>query len=147
MKFEIINTNKFKVIFDITELEKNNISLHSFLSNSEEAKKFISSIINIIISDFNIGNFSDNLSQIRYDIISYKNKIFIIYISLELDNSRIFKFNNLDELNNFSTILKNYVSSENFETYIFKDKNSYFLKLIAKENSNFNAFEAIISEL
>lgn len=45
MKIEKINDNKIKITLDISDLEENNIDLHSFLSNSDESKELFTSML------------------------------------------------------------------------------------------------------
>ena len=54
MKIQMINPSKLKIIFNLDDLEENNISLHSFLSGSESSKKFLKAIIEIAEEDFYI---------------------------------------------------------------------------------------------
>lgn len=46
MLIEKINENQIKIIFNSTDLEKNNISIHSFMCNSEESQNLCSNILN-----------------------------------------------------------------------------------------------------
>ena len=48
MKIEKLNENKLKIMFDYTELEENNISIHSFLANSKQTQEFFLAILNIL---------------------------------------------------------------------------------------------------
>ena len=114
MKIEKLNENKLKVIFSSKELEENNISIHSFLANSKESRKFFLAILNIANEDL---NFRLNTSQITYDTISFSNKYFVIIIKkVHADapissNNVFYKFNNIDDLFEFCDTIKNALSS------------------------------------
>lgn len=78
MKLEKINENKLKIIFNADELEENNISVHSFLSNSLESQKLFIAILDIANEDlgFDISN-----SQISYEAFSFNNTSFVIFVT------------------------------------------------------------------
>lgn len=136
MKIQKINNNKIRVIFDYKELEENNISIHSFLSNSSDTKRLISAIINIINEDL---NFSNNTDEIKYDTISLSNKVFIVVISkitqvLPTYNQSkttfiLFKFGNINEAISFNELIKNYIKVQSFSFPLYKLKNYYYIKI------------------
>ena len=76
MKLEKINETKLKIIFDSHELEENNISVHSFLSNSLESQKLFLAILDIANEDLGFDTIN---SRISYEAISFDNKQFIIF--------------------------------------------------------------------
>ena len=78
MKIEKLNENKIKIIFDYKELEENNISVHSFLSNSIESQKLFWAILDIANEDldFDIKN-----SKISYEVLSFDNKSFVVFVT------------------------------------------------------------------
>ncbi len=158
MKIEKLNENKLKVIFSSKELEENNISIHSFLANSKESRKFFLAILNIANEDL---NFRLNTSQITYDTISFSNKYFVIIIKkVHADapissNNVFYKFNNIDDLFEFCDTIKNALSSIEFDSTLYQydcdtNKNSsvYFLKFDFSnlDISSINKILAVISE-
>lgn len=78
MRIERINENKIKVMFDSTELEENNISIHSFLSNSIEAQKLFLAILDIANEEF---GFNTSNCKISSETISFSNKHFVIFVT------------------------------------------------------------------
>lgn len=78
MKIEKIDNNKIKIMFDSTELEENDISIHSFLSNSENTKKLFLAILDIANEEF---GFNAKNCKISYEAISFDNKKFVIIIT------------------------------------------------------------------
>ena len=100
MKLEKINETKLKIIFDSHELEENNISVHSFLSNSLESQKLFLAILDIANEDLGFDTIN---SRISYEAISFDNKQFIIFIT-KLDSC--LKNNNFSsfDITNFKTI-------------------------------------------
>ena len=54
MKIQMITPSSLKILFNLKDLEENNISLHSFLSGSKSSKKFLKAIFEIAEEDLNI---------------------------------------------------------------------------------------------
>ena len=86
MKIEKLNEDEIKIIFDYTELEENNISLHSFLSNSIESQKLFLAILDIANEDL---GFDTTNSKISYEALSYDNKNFVVFITKSRLNSKL----------------------------------------------------------
>ena len=100
MKIEKLNENKLKITFDYKELEENNISVHSFLSNSTESQKLFLAILDIANEDL---NFDITNSKISYEAISFDNKNFVVFVTKLKNSSNIQNISNLDlNLQNFS---------------------------------------------
>lgn len=78
MKIEKINENKIRIIFSSDELIENNISIHSFLSNSIETQKLFLAILDIAHEDFGFDITNSNLSC---ETISFSNKQFVIIVT------------------------------------------------------------------
>ncbi len=134
MKIEKLTENKLKVMFSSTELEDNNISIHSFLANSKETQNFFLAILNIANEDL---NFELNTSQITYDTISFSNKYFVIIITkkdstknsfMNVYEDIFFKFNNANELFEFCDVLKSILPTLDFKSTLYQYNNIYFLK-------------------
>lgn len=121
MKIQKINKDKVRVIFDCKELEENNISVQSFLSCSPESQKLIESIISIVNEDLHFGT---SLDEIRYDLISFSNKVFIIILTKKMINKQIdssdyilYKFHSFKDLNLFIDAVQKYISFTIFNIY------------------------------
>lgn len=145
MKIEMVNNNKLKIMFDYTELKENNISLHSFLSNSIESQKFFIAILDIANED--LGFNKDN-SKLTYETISFDNKFFIIIVTknsntVSTQNSTTFynsskteflyKLTDINDLFNFCDDLKTVLPSLNFDSLLYEYNNIYFLKIDLKD--------------
>lgn len=78
MRLEKLNENKLKIIFDAKELEENNISVHSFLSNSIESQKLFLAILEIANEDL---GFDAQNSKLTYEAFSFNNMNFVIFIT------------------------------------------------------------------
>ena len=74
MKIQLINSSKLKIIFNKSDLDESNISLHSFLSGSLISQKFIKSIIEIAYEDF---GFSVENNNFLYEIFCFDFSVFI----------------------------------------------------------------------
>ena len=145
MTIEKINKNKIKIIFYIKELEENNISLHSFLSNSEEYKKMFFAILELANEEFGF-NFQSN--SITSDTISLNNKKFIIFVTSNTLNSKIlFEFKNYNELINFAEYCSNSIKFV-FSNSLYKYNNKLYLYINLKPlNSNvINTINLVLSE-
>lgn len=86
MKIEKISENKIRIIFDYKELEENNISVHSFLSNSIESQKLFLAILDIANEDF---GFDISNSKISYETFSFNNKTFVIFVTKSNNNLKM----------------------------------------------------------
>lgn len=141
MKIEMINNNKLKIMFDYLELEENNISLHSFLSNSTEAKNFFLAILDIANEDL---GFNKNNSNLSYETISFDNKFFVIIVTKdnkastftfssekesEIKNEFLYKLRDINELFNFCDSLKLILPTLDFNSSLYQYEDSYFLKI------------------
>lgn len=93
MKIEKINSNKIKIMFDSIELKENNISVHSFLSNSPDTQKLFLAILDIADEEF---GFDVKNCSISYETISFNNKDFLIIITKSINHS---KHNNISAYN------------------------------------------------
>lgn len=79
MRLEKLSENKFKVLFTTKELEENDISLHSFLSNKLESQKFFLALLEIAHEDF---GFDIDKSNISYEMYSFDYKSFVIFVTI-----------------------------------------------------------------
>ena len=153
MKIQKINNNKVRVIFDYKELEENHISVHSFLSNSEDTKRLVTAIINIVKEDL---SFSADAEELTYDTISFCNKVFIIVITRTTDkkgsyiepNNILYKFENINEITNFLKSIKNYTHLDNLSLQLYQLRENFYIKinLQTKESLWKKSFISILSE-
>jgi len=117
MRLEKINEKKLKILFDSQELEDNNISVHSFLSNSLESQKLFLAILDIANEDLGFNTIN---SKISYETISFDNRQFIIFVT---------KLDSYSKHNNFSSLnLTNSNQTPNFSREVVFSQNSTFLE-------------------
>ena len=166
MIIEKINNNKIKITFYSTELMENNISVHSFLSNSIKSKNFIFILLNLANEEFGA---KFNKDSVIIDIISFNNKKFILFISntinsseyfisasdkvffsnnidksnLNIKNPVIYFFKNLNEVIDFSSYIANVFSEINIISSLYK-YNNYLYLLINVNNLNAKNIEKLI---
>lgn len=133
MKIEKISENKLKIMFSSKELEENNISVHSFLSNSKQSQNFFLAILDIANEDL---GFNFSTSNLIYDTISFNNKFFIIIVKQILNsymencnNEFIYKLDSNTELYAFCNALNKIIPNLNFKSSLYQYKNFYFLKI------------------
>ena len=134
MQIKKINNNKLKVILNSSDLNKKNIDVDSFLSNSIESQDLFFEILDLAEEefDFNIEN-----NKAIVETISLDNNVFVLTITKlknifenTLENSsKIYCFDNIDNIFNIHSFL----DKEN--TYIYEFGNKYYL-LINNINSN-----------
>ena len=161
-----INNNKIKITFYSTELMDNNISVHSFLSNSIKSKNFIFILLNLANEEFRT---KFNKDSVIIDIISFNNKKFILFISntinsseyfisasdkvffsnnidksnLNIKNPVIYFFKNLNEVIDFSSYIANVFSEINIISSLYK-YNNYLYLLININNLNAKNIDKLV---
>lgn len=158
MKIELLDNNKLKIMFDYTELEENNISIHSFLSNSAKAQNFFLAIIDIANEDL---GFNSNNSNLSYETISFDNKFFVIIVTKDSFNESskfdtntnifyenqnkkyLYKLRDINDLFSFCDTLKLILPTLNFNNSLYQYEDSYFLK-INLENLDLNSTKQIL---
>lgn len=118
MKIEKVNENKIKISFDYSELEENNISVHSFLSNSYSTQKLFLAILDIANEEF---GFNAKNCKISYETISFDNKEFLVIItkstnSLESNNLSPYNLLEICNKNNFNKSYSNNIKNDNYLT-------------------------------
>ena len=124
MKIEKLAETKLKIIFNSEELEENNITLHSFLSNSLKTQKFFLAILEIANEDLNFNTYN---CPITYEAFSFENKTFIIFITKQQNSTQEDSYYSS---NNFFPVLKDDIFQKNnrfffFDNKLSKEKNSY----------------------
>ena len=141
MQIKKINNNKLKVILSSNDLNKKNIDVDSFLSNSIESQDLFFEILDLAEEeyDFNIEN-----NKAIVETISLDNNIFVLTITKLKNNyeniceniSKIYCFENIDDIFNIYSFL------DKDNTYIYEFSNSYYLLV---NNADCNVYK-ILSE-
>ncbi len=151
MKFEKLTENQIRIILNTNDLDQNNISIHSFMSNSIQSQDLFNTIldkaekeIGFITDNYKLiieaisapeGNFILTITRINQDLNSDKKKIQAKRKSLKLkDDVFIYKFNNFDDFCEFSHFLK--LESPNFlkklkDSKLFLYNFNYYLLITA----------------
>lgn len=167
MKIQIINPSKLKILLNLQDLEENNITLHSFLSGSENSKIFLQAIFEIIEEDLGIEAFNNNF---WYETFCYNFSEFVIIVSLLRDNTHsntssfsfignqlskcnldkkifLYYFFNMDDFLEFSNYVKNTIDLK-VKSSLYKYKNVFFLELDISNLSckEFEKLSLILSE-
>ena len=140
MKIEKLNENKLKIMFDYTELEENNISVHSFLANSNDTQNFFEAILDIANEDLGFGLKSSNVT---YETISFDNKFFVIIVTklekyTNFNNSNsfkdtnstnfLYKFTDINEVFYFCNYLSLFLPTLNFKSSLYQYEDFYFIR-------------------
>ena len=167
MKIQIINPSKLKILLNLQDLEENNITLHSFLSGSENSKIFLKAIIEIAEEDLGIKSFDTNFC---YETFCYDFSEFVIIVSLLRDNvssntssfnfignqlskgnldrkNLLYHFFNMDDFLEFSDYIKNNIDFK-IKSLLYKYGNIFFLELDMSNLSckEFEKLSLILSE-
>lgn len=126
MQIKKINNNKLKVILNSNDLNKKNIDIDSFLSNSIESQDLFFEILDLAEEeyDFNIDN-----NKAVIETISLDNNIFVLTITKlinSFENSsekdcNIYRFENINDILN----IYSFISKDN--TYVYEINNYYYL--------------------
>ena len=131
MKIQMITPSKLKILFNLSDLEENNISLHSFLSGSESYKKFLKAIIEIAEEDLNIKIPKNNITYESY-CFDYSEFIIIIFFpKYNLNNFKgdhIYYFFNFNDFLDFSNYIKSHIDFIPCGT-LYKYKDILFLEI------------------
>ena len=134
MQIKKINNDKLKIILNSNDLDEKNIDIDSFLSNPIDSQNFFFEILDLAEEkyDFDIENNKAIIETISLD----NNNIFILTITklkndictYNNDKSKIYYFENIDDLLNLYTLMK-----KNKKTFskssLYQFNNSYYLVL------------------
>lgn len=151
MKIEKLNENKIKIIFNNKDLEENQITVHSFMSNSIENQKLFLKILKI--AEKELGFITENY-KISVETLTQTNDTFTLIVSRftdkikkantsKLHTSRrlshledtvsLYKFSNLETLLDFSKFISKNFPEINLlldgKNSLYKLDNSYFLAI------------------
>lgn len=138
MQIKKINNDKLKIIINKNDLNKKNININSFLSNSEETKKYFYELLTMAEKKYNF-NIDDNNTIV--ETLSFNNNIFIITITktkknnnnLNYSKTNIFYFDNdnyfLDFINNINKKYYKYFELYKLNKKLYLILNTYNKKL------------------
>ena len=166
MKIEKLNENKIRITFNHSDLEKNNVDVHSFMSNSIESQSLFLHLLDE--AEREIGFITDNY-KLSIEAIALSNGTFILTVTRVekevlkstrvqarrknlVENSQIlvYQFANFDDFCNFTNFLSislpkflNYFSESN-SLYQYQDCFFLVLENFAEEYTS--AISGIISE-
>lgn len=129
MRIEKIDDNKLKIMFNSDELEENNITVHSFLSGSNEAKKLFLAILDIANEEF---GFDIENCNIFSETLSFGNKNFIIFITKKFASSEnieklIYRFDTIEDLFQFCKYANFELENIDIENSLYKYNDSFFI--------------------
>lgn len=134
MKIQMIAPFKIKILFNLQDLEENNITLHSFLSGSENTKIFLNAILEIAKEDFGLKPFKDNFT---YETFSYDYHEFIVifsipkYINCNIISQKLFYyFFTMDNFLEFSNFVKSNITFK-FKSSLYRFKDILLLEINA----------------
>ena len=161
MKIQVLNSSKFKIFLNKSDLDENHISVHSFLSGSINSQKFIQAIIEIAYEDFGL---KINNNKFIYEIFCFDFSNFIIIISsnkeiypfpqsnslreTSITNNLNFKFNNnkllesknllfffndFEEFLTFSEYIKNSIKFKNINSSLYEYNHIFLLEIITSD--------------
>lgn len=166
MKIEKLNENKIRITFNHSDLEENNVDVHSFMSNSIESQSLFLHLLDE--AEREIGFITDNY-KLSIEAIALSNGTFILTVTrVEKEvlkstrvqarrknlapkgQSLVYQFANFDNFCNFTNFLS--VSLPKFLEY-FSDANSlyqyndnFFLILENFEEKHASIISGVISE-
>lgn len=139
MKIEKLSENKIRFTFNHSDLQKNNVDVHSFMSNSIESQSLFLSMLDE--AEREIGFATDGY-KLSIEALAFANGTFIITVTriekevlqstrvqarrkntICTNNIMIYKFSNFDDYCNFENFLS--ISLPNFIDY-FSEANSLY---------------------
>ena len=160
MRIEKIDDNRIRITLNTDDLNKNNVDLHSLLSNSTESQELFLNLLNeaeksvgfapgdcnLLIEAFAVagGNFIFTITKVLQNGIAERlrcRKPVINRRSINTDsNIVIFKFSSFEDFCAFSNVaisvdIKDYVA----ENSLYKYRNSYYLVIKKWEASSDNS--------
>ena len=149
MKIEKLNENRIRITFNSSDLQENNIDVHSFMSNSIESQSLFLTMLDE--AEREVGFITDNY-KLSIEAIALSNGTFIITVTrieketlkstrvqahrknpVTQTNTLIYKFSNFDNLCNFqnflSTSLPNLIEPLSGSTSLYHYNQCFFLIL------------------
>lgn len=166
MKIEKLDENKIRVTFNGTDLEKKNMTVHSFMANSIESQSLFLDILDE--AEREVGFETDNY-KLSIEALALSNGSFILTVTrvekenlastrvqarrkeiFETTDKLVYKFSGFDDFCNFENFLftslpkfNNYFSNSNL---LYKYGNYFFLVLENLKPEFTKAISPIISE-
>ena len=137
MQIKKINNNKLKVILSLTDLDKNNIDIDSFLSNSIESQNLFFEILDLAEEQYGF-NIEDNKAVV--EAISLDNNIFVLTITKlkndtttnNLKNIVFFRFENIKDILDFLSFI--HLKNLNLQGCTFYQLNKTYYIILNKYN-------------
>ena len=142
MKIEKLNENKIKITFDSKYLQDNQISIHSFMSNSIETQTLFMTLLDV--AEKEVGFDTENY-KITIETLTQNKDIFTLIISRFIEKNKktsksrlhthrkIYTFNTNISLYKFDTLENIFAFSE----YLFQKNPEIFLILQEKNSLYF----------
>ena len=166
MKIEKLNENRIRITFNNSDLQENNIDVHSFMANSIESQSLFLTMLDE--AEREVGFVTDNY-KLCIEAIALSNGTFIITVTrIEKENLKstrvqahrktitlknnllLYQFANFDDFCNFQTFLTACLPdlSEKLAgtNALYQYRNSFFLILQNIDHSIFDALSNAISE-
>lgn len=166
MKIEKLNENRIRITFNHSDLQENNIDVHSFMSNSIESQSLFLSMLDE--AEREVGFITDNY-KLSIEAIALSNGTFILTVTrIEKEvlkstrvqahrknanpksNLLIYKFSNFDDFCNFENFLSislpNLVAPLSEGNSLYQYNQCFFFILQNIDPSYANTISTIISE-
>ncbi len=166
MKIEKLNENKIRITFNHSDLEKNNVDVHSFMSNSIESQSLFLHLLDE--AEREIGFITDNY-KLSIEALALSNGNFILTVTriekeilkstrvqarrktlTETNQVLVYQFANFDDFCNFTNFLS--VSLPKFVEYLsecnslYQYQDCFFLVLENFDKNYVSAISSVISE-
>ncbi len=166
MKIEKVNENRIRITFNHSDLQENNIDVHSFMSNSIESQSLFLTMLDE--AEREVGFITDNY-KLSIEAIALSNGTFIITVTriekevlkstrvqahrktvTAINHTLIYQFANFDDFCNFSNFLSvslpNLVDKLSETNSLYQYHDCFFLILQNIEDSYSIALSSAISE-
>ncbi len=148
MKFEKITDSKIKILFTLEDMNLNNISAKSFLSNNSISQKILQDVL--IEAEKQVGFQADDSKLLVEAIMSTDGGLIFTITKLSNylkdDNScdMIFEFDDFDNFLAFCTYLED-INDFNYLN-VFSYNNMYYLHIVFFDNILYDYFYNILIE-
>lgn len=166
MKIEKLNENRIRITFNHSDLQENNMDVHSFMSNSIESQSLFLTMLDE--AEREVGFITDNY-KLCIEAIALSNGTFIITVTriekevlksarvqahrknnMVQNNMLIYQFSSFDDFCNFENFLTislpNLVEQLSGSNSLYQYHNCFFLILQNIDASYMNVLSSAISE-
>ena len=166
MKIEKLNENRIRFTFNHSDLQENDIDVHSFMSNSIESQSLFLTMLDE--AEREVGFITDNY-KLCIEAIALSNGTFIVTVTriekeiqksarvqahrkntVTKSNLLIYQFSNFDDFCNFTNFLTislpNLVEHLSNSNSLYQYQNCFFLVLQDIDDSYANVLSSTISE-